>query len=127
LPLLPWSLPESSATLIGAAVGAGIAVWGAAWIATNRTRQAQVATFEVLTHASQVYLECVRKFVLAVRNHECLHSVAKSAARVTVELDGFQNRLTHLAGVMPLTGAFGLLAHADLTEILKHASDDRDQ
>jgi hypothetical protein len=39
LPLLPYTLPDSSAQLIGSFLGAGIAVTGAIWITTNKERQ----------------------------------------------------------------------------------------
>lgn len=39
LPLLPYTLPDSSAQLIGSFLGAGIAVTGAIWVATSKERR----------------------------------------------------------------------------------------
>lgn len=41
LPLLPYELPESAANVIGAALGAIFAVWGAAWITDAKERKQQ--------------------------------------------------------------------------------------
>ena len=39
LPLVPYTLPDSAANILGAALGAVFAVWGAAWIARSGERR----------------------------------------------------------------------------------------
>lgn len=125
LPLVPYSLPDSTANLIGAALGAGIAVWGAAWVSAAHARKAQTTALEVIKRISQTYLKAIGGFVRAVESDATPDLIQMTAAEVTVELDGFRRRVTSLESAMLQIGPVGLLAHADLSEILQHAADDK--
>jgi hypothetical protein len=48
LPVIPWELPDSSANVIGAALGALIAVWGAAWVSLRKERESTLMAAKAL-------------------------------------------------------------------------------
>lgn len=60
LPLLPYEMPDSSASVIGAALGAVFAVWGAAWVADlkeSKHRSYLVRAIESTVEPALMYVE----------------------------------------------------------------------
>lgn len=126
LPLVPYSLPDGTANLVGAALGAGIAVWGAAWITGSHSRKARSTALEVMQRIATPYLKSIEELHHAMDSSpRSPDAIQRAAARFTVELNGLKMRTASLGSAMLQVGAVALLAHADITEILQHASDDQ--
>lgn len=61
LPILPVELPDSIAQIIGAGLGAGIAVGGAAWVAGNKARQHSAALRKLVELSSIIAVLSMEK------------------------------------------------------------------
>jgi hypothetical protein len=127
-PLVPWELPESTANILGAALGAIFAVWGAAWVSDLKERQghmhaanAIVSTvvpvlrqaeaidtqLDALTHIDPTG-EGRKHYVAALRH-------ALASANLTIQAaDEMAARLKFMEPLFLQLGGAGAIAHGAL-------------
>lgn len=121
LPLIPFELPEGHASLIGAAFGAFVAVWGAAWVTDGQSRRNQaIAREEIET----VVRPTINRFDRLIIDLEAAIDAGEGAGLelATERADAIRNEcrsiFTWLREAKPLfyqLGAAGMSGHARLT------------
>jgi hypothetical protein len=128
LPLLPYELPESSANVIGAALGAVFAVWGAAWVADLKERKHQQYLVRAIESTIQPTLLRVEQFganlervgrewdEVTSRDERVtrIQSLLPESVLVLERLGELERRLDFLVPLFLQLGGHGAIAHGQL-------------
>lgn len=128
MPVIPYQLPESTANILGAALGALAAVWGAAWIADHKERDqrdkavraiaitvhpviAEALAFEnALVTASQQSMTAPR-----TKRFDKLHHAMDVWKALQLSIEDMNERLDSMKPLFLQLGGDGVLAQGRLS------------
>jgi len=121
MPLVPWQLPESTANILGAALGSVVAVWGAAWMADRKDRRRGQLAHKAVSSLATPLLADADLFLRQLgvysdnknKSVEYGHFISRSLLEA---IDRFDEGMQALSELFVGLGGHGVIARAALQQ-----------